>query len=343
MTHSRTGWITTAVLAVIIASAAPAAAQESNKDGLAKAKDFYASASYEDALQVIERLRADPAGDSTEAAAYQVFCLMALGRTDQAKRAIESLVKLDPMYHPSDTQVSPRVRTFFEDTRRPMVPALARQTYMKAKAAFERKDWPAAAGEFDRAIVLLDELADADDPSVSDLRTLAVGFRDLSKNSSAPPAAPAEPPHPAAPPAPAPAPEPAPVAPLPTLPSLTDTTAPAIPRASTSMPDRTVIYGADTTDVRPPVAVSREMPPWTPSNSFESKQLFTGVVEVVVAEDGSVSSATMRKSVLQSYDASLLKAVAAWKFKPATKNGVAVKYRLEISVQLGRQPEVLRQ
>ena len=67
--------------------------------------------------------------EATEVAAYQVFCLYALGRSDEAKAAIESIVRVDPLYRPSESQVSPRVRAFFEDVRRPLLPEVVRQSY----------------------------------------------------------------------------------------------------------------------------------------------------------------------------------------------------------------------
>jgi TonB family protein len=305
-------------IAAWAASSVPAHAQ----DSIARAKDFYASAAYEEALQVIERLRPQSTAETDEVAAYQVFCLVALGRTDQAKHAIETMVRNDPMYHPPDSLASPRVRTLFDDTRRPLLPLLARQSYNKGKAAYDRKELATAGKEFDRTIALIDELADRDDPSLADLKTLVVGFRDLCKVAP-PPAAPVVP---AAAPVTPPAPEPeAPV----TKAAVETKTAPA---AS----DRDVVYGPQHTDVKAPVAISRVMPAWSPANTFEARSTATGVIEIIVNEKGTVEKATIRKSALASYDAALLKAAANWTFKPATKDGVAVKYRVEVSVQLGR-------
>jgi protein TonB len=301
------------------ASSAPASAQE--KDSIKRAKDYYASAAYEEALQVIERLRPQSPAETDEAAAYQVFCLVALGRTDQAKHAIETMVRNDPMYHPPESLASPRVRTLFDDTRRPLLPVLARQSYNKAKSAYDRKELAAAGTEFDRTVALIDELAERDDPSLADLRTLVIGFRDLCK---------------VAPPAPAPvAPPPAAVTPPAPEPEAPIVKAPVETKA-TPAADRDAVYGPEQADVKPPVAIARDMPTWSPSNTFEARSTATGILQVIVNEKGAVQSATMRKSSLPSYDAALLKAAANWKFKPATKNGVAVKYRLDVSIQLGR-------
>ena len=67
-----------------------AAATVLAQDQLSKAKGFYASADYEEALTLLETLKGNAA--STEAAAYQVFCLVALGRRDEARVAIEAIV-----------------------------------------------------------------------------------------------------------------------------------------------------------------------------------------------------------------------------------------------------------
>src|SRR5215469_7920181 len=104
------------------------------QDTLAKAKSAYASAGYEEALTILDNIRSTaPATDAEEIQVYQVFCLMALGRTDEAKKAIETIVHTDPLYHPTDAQASPRVLAFFEDTRKPMLPQIVRDDYAKAK------------------------------------------------------------------------------------------------------------------------------------------------------------------------------------------------------------------
>jgi tetratricopeptide (TPR) repeat protein len=320
---------TSCCLAIVLATwATVGASAASAQDTLARAKNFYASAAYEEALQVLGHVStpASPA-DADEVAAYQVFCLVALGRTDQAKQAIESLVRTDPTYHPSETEASPRVRTLFDETRRPLLPQIARQSYATAKDAFDHKDMAAATAEFDRAIALLDELVASNDPGAADLRVLAAGFRDLCKSTP--------------PPAPAPVVPAAPAAEAPSQPPVADKDKADAPAASVSQPapptpDPSVVYGPQQTDVKPPVTISRDLPAWRPANAIEAKQTLVGVVEVVVAENGAVLSASMLKSILPRYDPLLLQATSSWKFQPATKDGVAVKYRLAMSIQLVR-------
>jgi TonB family protein len=326
MTRPRTPhrFVIAVVSALMLSSASLPA--RSASDELTRAKQLYASASYDEALQILEALHvAAPESEATEVEAYRVFCLVALGRSAEAKRAIEAIVKAEPLYHPNESVVSPRVRTFFENTRRPMLGDIVRQTYAKAKDAFDKKDMTEALAGFDRVMALLDEIGASDDQGVSDLRTLAGGFRDLAKAAIPPP--------PAKTPPPAPAPESAasaqteavtPPAPAPSAPAKQPVTGP-------------VTFSANDTDVQPPVAISQPLPRWVPENPIEEKRTFRGALDLLVAEDGHVISVTLTKSVHPRYDATLLKAAQDWKFRPAVKDGQPVKYHYAMAVQLGRQ------
>src|SRR5438128_1005163 len=123
----------------LIAATAIASAQES----LAAARDLYASAAYEDALAVLNRLRGSdhPADEARSIEQYRAFCLLALGRTDEAERAIEAVVSAQPSYHPSESEVSPRLRSLFADVRRRMLPTIIQDRYAQAKASFDRKEY----------------------------------------------------------------------------------------------------------------------------------------------------------------------------------------------------------
>ena len=68
----------------------PASAQA--PDVLARAKDLYASAAYEEALQLLAAVKDSPA--APEVSAYKVFCLMALGRRDEARAALAETVNI---------------------------------------------------------------------------------------------------------------------------------------------------------------------------------------------------------------------------------------------------------
>ena len=135
-------------------SGAGAYAQEGD---LAAARELYASASYDDALVVLNRLRVSDRtpGQSRAIEQYRAFCLLALGRAADAQQAIEAVVQAEPSYQPNESEVSPRVRTAFADVRRRMLPVIIQQKYAQAKTAFDRKDFASAATGFSQVLVAL--------------------------------------------------------------------------------------------------------------------------------------------------------------------------------------------
>ena len=303
MTISLTRRIIPAMAVVSwLAAGMGAGAQDTvGEDTFARAKDLYVRAAYDEALAVLERLHESASADeATEIAGYQVFCLLALGRTDEAHRAIEAIVEADPLYRPSESTASPRTRAVFDDVRRGLLPGIAKQTYDKAKAAFDRNEPKAAVAEFDRVLVLLKEPELSDLPVMADLRRLAVGFRDLSVAAvEAASAAPGSEPDPA----------------------------PAVPPPPP-------IYSPTDANVVPPTSVSRETPPWRPRNSLEARQEYDGLLELVIDEQGGVASAVLNESVHPAYDRDLLQSARAWKFQPATKDGTPVRYRITMAIRL---------
>ena len=282
------------------------------QDSLARAKELYNLASYDEALLVLNRLQPTASvTESTEVSGYQVFCLLALGRKDDAKRAIASLVRADPLYRPSEATASPRTRAAFDDVRRSLLPGIVQEMYDKAKAAYDRKDPQTAVTEFDRVLALLDEPELAEVSNMADLRRLAAGFRDLSRAAAT-----------ATPPAPVAA-----LAKVPDVPAIAPPLAASEPAPPT--------YNPGDPGVNPPVAVSRPTPSWQPRNEIERRREFRGVLVVLVDETGDVTSVVLGKSVHPTYDAALVEMARTWKFRPATKNGVPVRCRTTIEIRLG--------
>lgn len=279
------------------------------QDVLARAKNFYAAASYEEALAVLDSVRDKPsASESTEIAMYRVLCLVALGRDPEARQAIETIVRAEPEYRLSEAQASPRVRTMFESVRRPLLPDIVRDMYVKGREAFDSKDPETALKHFDRLIALVREVEPTEDQGLRDLRTLASGFRDLAKAALAPPPPPPEPirPEPAAPP---PAPK----------------------------PDPEQVFSPADTDVTPPVAISQQLPPWRPETAIEQKMDHRGMLDLLVDEQGRVASAAIVRSVHPRYDPLLTDAARRWTFRPANKGGRPVRYRYTMVVNLVRR------
>jgi hypothetical protein len=158
---------------------------------LAQARDLYASAAYGDALRMLDGLvQVKQAPEERQAIdLYRVLCLVALGRRADADLAIDAMIQRDPFYRPASDEVPPRLRAAFADARKKRLPAIVQQDYATAKGAFDRKEFAAAGESFSRVLKVLaqPEIAgEASRPPLSDLKTLAEGFRDLSAKASAP-------------------------------------------------------------------------------------------------------------------------------------------------------------
>jgi TonB family protein len=321
---SRAFW-----LAGLIVLAATSAAAD---DTLSNARDLYAAAAYEDALAVLNRL-ATPAGTADDGRAigqYRVFCLLALGRVTEAEHAIETLVAAEPSYHPSDADASPRIRSAFSDVRRRMLPAIVEQQYAQAKAAYDRKEFGVAAEGFKQVIGVLNDAdlgSAANQPPLSDLRMLATGFGELSASATVPPL----PPLPSAPVALS---EPPQLARSPQPAGPVQATAPrqvAGPPASPLTPPAQRIYGSEDGNVVPPSVVRQALPPVPASASRVRAQ---GTLAVVVDESGAVETVAMVGALNAVYDSAVLEAARQWRYKPATLDGVPVKYRRVVQINL---------
>ena len=280
----------------------PVHGQESS---IAVARDLYTAANYDDALVLLSRLDTPSSNPSERMAInqYRAFCLLALGRAVEAERAIEAVVSTDPLYHPTDTDASPRLRTAFASVRQRILPAVVQQDYARAKAAFDRQEFALAAAEFDRVLAVLgdpDLGAAANRPPLSDLRTLAIGFRDLSAR--------------VVPPAPQPAaPEPPP--------AMASTAGVATVKA---------IYNGSDAGVVPPVVLKQALPPFH-REMFPARD---GVLEILINEAGQVEAAAMRLSMNPRYDTQVIGAARGWRYQPATVEGVPVKFRKIINISL---------
>ncbi len=164
---------------LVIALLFGVATSASADDTLQRLKDLYAAAAYEDALAVVTR----PEGGDVrpELEQYRVFCLIALGRTAEAERIVEDLIKANPRYRPDASEASPRIQELFSRVRRRVGPSLVKGMYVDAKAALDRKDRDAAIAEFQAMLKLSDDPDVKDDSTVAELRLLGSGFLDLSR------------------------------------------------------------------------------------------------------------------------------------------------------------------
>jgi TonB family protein len=316
--------VATWALAIVLAASTQSAAQTSlanagaaqtslanagaAPESLANARQLYASADYKSALTMLNALlAASPSPQERQSIElYRTFCLVAIGNTDEANKAIEAMVSRDPLYRPNMDDVPPRLRTVFSDARKRLLPALIQERYIIAKTAFDRADYKIAAEGFTQVLIALsdpDIAPAAKQPPLADLRVLASGFSDLTVRALTP--------------------APVPVVPL---------TVQAPPPPAAMPPRAAVIYTQDDKSVVPPVPVRQDMPPFTGRTPFDR----VGVIEVVIDPSGAVESASMVQPSEPLYDQRLLAAAKNWSYRPARLDGAPVKYRRRIQINLAR-------
>jgi TonB family protein len=294
---------------MIVALAAPAHAQsrDGHENPLTAARDLYASARYDEALAVLSGLPSDVvATDRKSIEQYRSLCLLALGRSSEAESAIAAAITADPLFMPGESDASPRVRAAFSDVRQRLLPQIASTRYAAAKAAYDRKEYSSAESQFRSLLALLD------DPQMNgrlaDLRTLANGFLDLAVAAATPPPEPKK-------------------AEAPALPA----TAAAPPPA----PREPKIWGADDPGVTPPVAIRQDVPRVPTTLSAQARE--RAILEVLIDEQGRVANLNLRLSIHPMYDPQLLAAARDWRYRPATVDGVPVKFRKVIQITVDKR------
>jgi len=280
------------------------------QDGpLAVARDLYASARYDEALAMLNGVRQQESGNPVNLRSieqYRSLCLLALGRGAEAEAAIAVVVASDPMYQPTETEASPRVRSAFSEVRQRQLPDIARTRYAAAKASYDRKEFAVAEQQFRELLRLID------DPDMGgrlgDLRLLASGFLDLSAASAAPPPEPKPEPRREEVPPPAPAPP---------------------------VPDPARVYTSDDEGVTPATPVRQEVPRVPAQVASQTRD--RGILDVTIDEQGRVIQAAIRVGLHPIYDGQILVAAREWRYQPATLNGRPVKFRKIIQITVTKR------
>ena len=305
-------------VAVIWIAALPAAA---NQDVLAAAKNLYASAAYEDALATLSRAgerKSEPPEVARQIDQYRAFCLYALGRLQEGDAVVEALVRSDPSLQLNADEVSPRLAARFTGVRKKLLPSLIRDAYRAGKSALDAKNYAEAEPQLAQARRLLvdAEQLGAVDAAMSDLRMLVDGFLELAHGAASAQreTAPINTP-------------PAPRASVPATPE------PAAP-APASAPAPAEVNTIADADVSPPVTLLQNVPAAPAAlTTIMRRSQSQGIIDVVIGEDGSVEDAVIRRSVNVAYDQLLLEAARRWKYRPALKAGVPVRYTKTILIR----------
>lgn len=119
--------------------------------------------------------------------------------------------------------------------------------------------------------------------------------------------------------------------------TLTTDTAPPAGVPAPIDPTLGSMFDSRDTDVTPPrmhqIRLRSESPPGPASQAASGE---TGLVEVVVSATGTVESAKFVSAPLNVHESMLLSAVKAWRFRPAMRDGQAIRFRLTLPIRRAR-------
>jgi TonB family protein len=267
-----------------------------------EAQTLYASASYDEALALLDRLQGQqlPPEDVRSVQQNRAMCLLALGRSQDAEIAIAAVVNTDPLYRPDESTASPRVRTAFRDVRMRLLPGLIKSRYNAARALYDEQRWADAIPSLKevQSLTADPDLTDEQRKEVMEYKVLADGFLKLAEAAPPPPPAPA-------------APEPPPATPAP----------PAV--------DYDRVFDPTDTTVKPPVTIRQGMPHLIKS---AIPLPGPGTVEVIISKTGVVERATIVQSMVSFYDRQVLDATKNWRYQPAELDGQPVRFKKQIRI-----------
>lgn len=314
---------------VLILAASCLSQSQPSQDALAAAQALYADARYDEALKAFDALKA--AGTSASRTAVVIeqgraYCLLALDRKADADEAIETIVRLDPSFKPAEEDTPPKIRAAFTEVRRRALAGVLLQRYQDAKTAYDRKAYKDAAAGFGQVLALLDDadLVIEAGPR-NDMRLVASAFLDLANAAGSA----------------SPSPQPAGAGAQPA--AATDRTAtqgsqPAPSHGADAPPDQAAaagpLYDASATEVTPPVAQRTDVR--IPDELRRGLPTSDVIAEVVVSAKGTVESVTVRQSTNSVLSALVSRAAKDWRYRPATKAGVPVRYRMMVKLVVSR-------
>jgi TonB family protein len=276
-------------------------------DPLRAARDLYASAAYEEALVELARVESaastpattppTPPNTMRDAEAYRTFCLVALGRAPEAQKAAESLVRRDPTLSIDQfPDASPRIAEMFASVRRRVLPQLIRDEYRVARAlAVEKSPEAESRLRHVRQLLAAAEQIGASDETLADVRLVVDGFLELARAVERPDAA-AE-------------------------------VTPAAAAPEPLSPPATVVSSTTVAGVVAPTAVFQPRLSIPPAILNLVRQMHrTSKIDVLINEQGTVDEVTVKQPVIPAYDKLVVAAARTWRYKPALKDGVPIKF-----------------
>ena len=304
------------VIAGLLLASVPAA--HAVEDPLLAAKDLYASASYEEALTTLAGIESPAAEIARQVDMYRAFSLYALGRTAEAETVAELLIRREPLVELDEA--APRIEAMFQDVRKRLLPVLIRTEYRTARTDLDQKKPESAKAHLNdaRRMLASAQKLGAWDEGLADLQVLVDGFLDLTRAAADQASA-------AAPPIVVNAPASGAAQPLD---SPLASQAPAAPAS----------YGPEDEGVTPPSTVDQRLPliPEQLRRLLRGRS-GAGVFDLIIDETGAVQQATVRTSIHAVYDALVVVSSRSWRYVPAMRNGVPVRYRKSIQITLNQE------
>jgi TonB-like protein len=294
------------------------------QDTLSAAKEQYASAAYEDALTTLGHIDGGGAPDlARQVDEYRAFCLFALGRTQEAESVAEALIRRQPLAGLDTADTSPRLERMFTDVRRRLLPSLIREQFRTARAEIDRKNFGIAEPPLTdaRQMIAEAERLGVKDDGLSDLSVLVDGFLQLIRSSADQrPAPKAE--------AVATVAANTPVATPAAAPPAAAAQLRAQPARSTSVPAAAApIYTLADEGVSPPVTIDQRVPTMDVQlQTIARSTKKTGMFDIVIDESGHVVDTVVRRSLNASFDSLVVRTATRWRYEPARKDGVPVKF-----------------
>jgi len=303
------------------------------QDPLSAAKDLYASAAYEDALSTLSRIEGDaaPPEVSRQIEEYRAFCLYALGRTREAESVAEAMIRKQPLGRLDAADASPRLESMFSDVRKRLLPSLIREQFRTARAAIDRKSFSAAEPQLAEAKAMILEAGKlgVKDEGLGDLTVLVDGFLELIQTTAERRPAPEAEAIVASNTAAVPAPSRTSALAPPSAPARQQAAASQtlVPASRPAAAESATAYTIDDEGVTPPITIQQRMPPMPPQLQSIARAVHArGLLDLVIDETGRVVDARIRQSLNASFDPLVLRSARDWKYRPAVKDGVPVRF-----------------
>jgi hypothetical protein len=199
--------------------------------------------------------------------------------TERIRRVFDTRLLANPFYELSPQDATPEAIEALRDSKRVLLPSLARRDFLRSQAAFEMSDYEEAISYAERALQIID---DNDlQPIPSELRD---GVRQLLRQAR---------------------------------------------EAREREVDR--VYTVADEGVVPPAELHRQLPTEPPLGLAVGA---VGQLEMVIGRDGVVEVIRLHTPLNRFHERMIVSAAKAWRYEPATRRGLPVRFRLFRTINL---------